>query len=382
MTFAQTVARTTVLCHNKGDKKRRLHGAANTWGQVRRADVTGWTGTIVHPRAGRVKGCGPAFWFAADTTTGEREEAMQRKEMVRQLAPFNIPDHYLNVLRWFEETLEPYTECEHEGLPTIKLDMLGPRPEKIRGPDGSEAAVQEIIMRGTRTKGAPIPADWGGGYVYAGWEEAQQPLGPVMVFRFYPISRAETRVWASYREDLATVLSLFKRFVTEEIEKQYPAVGLLWREHEAKLEMQRLELVEKSMQMKSAAAADRNTVEAGPVTGTGGAETAVACETLTGQPADLPKAKKPYRMSQEMRQRHKVSKQLHDAHPGWTCDDIADKLNSALTTAHLRRVKRAGDELTGQDINNAFDAAHKEDPGNPLFAAGYDRLGERRPKNL
>jgi hypothetical protein len=86
-------------------------------------------------------------------------------------------------------------------------------------------------------------------------------------------------------------------------------------------------------------------------------------------------------MSQEMRERYKLSKLLHGVHPGWICDDIADELNATLTMIQLRTVKRVGDELTGQDINNAFDAAHREDPSNPPFAAGYDRLGERRPKD-
>ncbi len=303
----------------------------------------------------------PGFWFAADTTTGERKKAMQRKETVRLMAPFNIPDHYLNVQYWFKETLETYTEVEHQGIPWMKLQMIGPRTTRISGPDG-DVSVNEIVMLGFRTKGEPIPSDLEPKYCIAGWKDEREPLGQVMAFRFYPISRAETRVWASYREDLATVWLLFKRFVTEEIEKQYPAVGPLWREHEAKLKMQRLELVEKHMQTKSAEAG-RDTVEAGSVTGTGD-------------------VKKPYRMSPEMRQRHKLSKQLHAAHPGWTCDDIADHLNSALKLAQLRKVKRAGDELTGQDINNAFDAAHKEDPHNPLFSASYDRLGERRPKDL
>lgn len=176
---------------------------------------------------------------------------MQREKTMRQMAPFDIPDHYPNVLYWFRETLESYTEREYQGSPTMELRMLGPRSEKIRGPNGDVATADEIVMLGFQTKEWSELKGWGGTVEL---KDVWKPLGQVMAFSFYPISRDETRVWASYREDLATVWSLFRRFVTEEIEKQYPAVGLLWREHEAKLEMQRLELIEKHMQMKSDAA--------------------------------------------------------------------------------------------------------------------------------
>ena len=169
---------------------------------------------------------------------------------MQHMVAFDVPEPLPDVLRWFRETLEPCTEREYRQSPIMELRMIGPRSKKIGGPDG-DVTVHEIVMLGFQTKGAPVPSDWLPEPCFAGLEDTWVALGPVMEFRFYPI-RGGTRIWTSYQESLATVRWLFQRLVQEEIEKRYPAVGSLWQEHEAKLEMQRIEFIESSMQMKSA----------------------------------------------------------------------------------------------------------------------------------
>lgn len=192
---------------------------------------------------------------------------MQRKETMRQMAPFDIPDHYPNVLRWFKETLETYTEVEYQGTPWMKLHMIGPRTTRISGPDG-DVSVDEIVMLGIRTSGPLIPTDWPG--CFAEGERVREPLGPVMEFQFLPI-RGGTSVSASYDHSLATVGWLFEKFVTEEIEKRYPAIGGLWQKHEEELERQRREISDRHRQTKSGAV---------------GAETGATTEGGAGMRAD------------------------------------------------------------------------------------------------
>lgn len=90
---------------------------------------------------------------------------------------------------------------------------------------------------------------------------------------------------------------------------------------------------------------------------------------------------KSYRCSPQVRERFKLIRPLHEAHPGWTLQDIADELNSKLNKKQLRKVKRAGEELIADDVGNAWDAMRKEDPSIPLFKDGFDRLEEQRPKD-
>lgn len=184
---------------------------------------------------------------------------------MRRMAAFSIPDHCSNVEHRFKEALERYAEGEYDGTSRMVLVMKGPVTASISGPDGAVAA-NEIIMTGYRNKKEPIRSD------IAGRETERECLGTVMKFWFRPISRHETRVWASYREYLATVRALFEKFVTEKIEKWYPAVGSLWQKHEAELEKQRLEIIEGYLEMESgdagaaASAIAPAAVDGGPVT--------------------------------------------------------------------------------------------------------------------
>lgn len=267
---------------------------------------------------------------------------------MQQMVAFDVPEPLPDVLRWFRETLEPCTMREYQGSPIMELHMEGPRSKKIRGPDG-DVTVHEIVMLGIQTKGAPVPSDWLPEPFFEEFEDTWVALGPVMEFRFYPI-RGGTRVWTSYRESLATVSWLFQRFVQEEIEKRYPAVGSLWQEHEAKLEMQRIEFIESSMRMKSALADATPPARTEDEPGTGAADAKAGTQPQTPDqmasgatrtvakdiPSWVPKRRdtklrwqKAYRILCKMRAECLDPPDWSDK-PGPTLDEYRDRLKSEM----------------------------------------------------
>ncbi len=179
---------------------------------------------------------------------------MQRRVLVRQMAPFDIPDYLPDVRHWFAELLVTLTWDNYEGDLIDSMEMEGPRTVLISMPDG-DALVDEIVLLGFRTReepggpaGQPMAGDGGA-------KAVRENLGPMMAFRFYPIDDGNgTRVWASYWEAAMVVPLLFEEIVSELIEKQYPAVGPIWQQHQAKLVRQRLDIIERYVQTNSDAA--------------------------------------------------------------------------------------------------------------------------------
>lgn len=173
---------------------------------------------------------------------------MQKRVLVRQMAPFDIPVYMPHVLRWFEDLLVTLTWEEYEGDWIDSLEMEGPRTVSISMPEG-DALVSEIVLVGFRTREAPGGPAGQPRAGDGGTQAVRESLGPMMAFRFHPINDSKgTRVWASYWEAAMVIPFLFEEIVAELIEKKYPTVGPIWQQYQAKLLRERLDIIEKYVQ--------------------------------------------------------------------------------------------------------------------------------------